>query len=177
MSPAENAPARRPGEFEPLPLALYAQIKFATWGVGQPLKAVLEQFGIEELRWRQHEVWQRARLADEATGGSRKLAQAVTAALGEARRARELALRPTVATRWSIERFAEVRIGIENAGPGGDLAWLTEHGIDLDAWAAERASWSDRTKGDVKLAGELRALLAAGRRAHAARKRLAADTR
>jgi hypothetical protein len=148
-----------------LPLDRYAEVKAAIWAGAEPRERVLEQHGLGEVDWLEHERKYAAALAAEAELGKRELAQSVRAAISRASGRGGGA--PTDEL-MPIDEYVALRVEIERATSPADV--LRERGVSEARWRATRRGFQDRARLDKKLAEELARKLDTARDASSAPK-------
>ena len=144
---------------EPLmPLDRYAEVKAAIWAGAEPRERVLEQHGLGEVDWLEHERKYAAALAAEAELGKRELAQSVRAAIARASGRGGAGATDEL---MPIDEYVALRVEIERAASPTDV--LRERGVSEARWRATRRGFQDRARLDKKLAEELARKLDAAR--------------
>lgn len=159
---SEPRPPTRERSFVPLPMAVYARIRLAAWHAGDDLTTMLERHGIDEIRWRTHELWLREALAASARERDSRLALELSRSLREARLE---AAPPCARADEGLDRYAHLRARVELAGEEEEDAVLCEEGVARHDWDELRVSWAVRLRQDATLAAEVRKAIARARRA------------
>jgi hypothetical protein len=155
--PLAQAPARGS-----IALEAYARIKAETWRRPNAVGEILERHGVDEALWQANERRQEQALADEAREGRSELAVRLREALSKARAELSAEQAPTL----TIDEYVELRVEIDCAADTAVV--LQAKAMSADDWHRLRRRWHERSLADPALARELRAKLAAVRRARQA---------
>jgi hypothetical protein len=149
-------------------LADYALVKIRVWDDGVSLLSALEEAGIDESLWREHELRQATALAAELREDKTVLAQRLRAAIRIAREEQADADEAWNAL-MPLGEYASIRVALE--GIDDELhqrQLLLERGLSPDAWQEQRTSWAKRARLEKDTRKRLRRAVAAARRAASA---------
>lgn len=153
-----TAPPAAPAEPNPiellLPLEQYAAIQMDIWQSEGPIEGLFERHGTSELKWRDDDQRRAQILAEQAKNNRSDLALAMAEALAKER---EKKTGKELSDSLSPERYAEVRVELEEAGDIDEV--LRARAISDTTWQAVHRMYQKRAAADPGFAAQMRAFI------------------